>query len=309
MNRITAAVASAALLAAAPALAQQTEGAQGGQTTQEQGQLAQEAQPQGQAGQAQPGQTVTVPAQTGQATGQASQAQAPQTEGGQQPAPGAGADTLVATVGEGRITGGDVMAMIGALPPQLRQQPPEMLVPMAVDSLVLRELIVQEARAQNLAEDPEVQALVETAGQAAQEDAMVQVYLQRELGSRVTDEAVQQAYDAVAQTAQGQLPPLEQVRPQIEQQLQQQALQGLRAELEGDVVVVFYGPDGRPMQAGAGGQAGGSPSTGGTQTGGGQTGGATGGGQATQSPPAGAAPSGDQQGADQSGGEQSTDTQ
>jgi hypothetical protein len=239
--RTTAATALAALMPLATAVhAQQTEAGQGGQTTQDQGQIAQEGQPQAQsaqAEQAEAGQAQSAPSQGG---------------GGQQP--GMGAETLIATVGGADITGADVIAVIDTLPPQLRQQPPQLLVPMAVDSLVLRELILQEARARNLGEDAEVRALVDAAGRAAEEDAMVQVYLQRELESRVTDEAVQQTYESLTQSVEGEAPALDQVRPQIEQRLGQQALQSLRTELEGDVEVVFYGPDGQPMEAAGGAQ-------------------------------------------------------
>lgn len=273
------ATAVAALLAAGAAHAQQAQESQstGGGQPQEQAQQPQ-VDPSGQAGQGQ----------------DATSADAGQPSGGSADA-GMGLDTLIATVGEERITGADVVATISALPPQLRQQPPEMLVPMAVDSLVLRELILGEARAQNLAEDPEVRTLADASAQVAEEDAMVQVYLQRELESRVTDQAVQQTYDALVQSVpeqQGQLPPLEQVRPQIEQQLRQQALQGLRSELQGDVVVVLYGPDGQPMQtqpAQAAGAAA-APSEG-------------------QTPPTGTAPDGDQSGDGQPSDAQPSDTQ
>jgi hypothetical protein len=245
------ATAVAALLAAGAAHAQQAQdggdaatGATGAQP-QAQGQ-AQQAQDQAQAGQGTGGQDMG-----GQDMGASAEA-------------AMGPDTLIVTVGEERITGADVVATIDTLPPQLRQQPPALLIPMAVDSLVTRELILQEARAQNLAEDPEVRSLADASAEIAEEDAMVQVYLQRELESRVTDEAVQGAYDALAQSvqaqgAQTQLPPLEQVRPQIERQLQQQALQGLRSELASDVAVVFYGPDGQPMQAQPSPAGGGQP--------------------------------------------------
>lgn len=154
---------------------------------------------------------------------------------------------LVATVGETEITGADVAAVIDTLPPQLRQQPPQLLLPMAVDSLVLRELVVQDARAQGLAEDPDVQELVAGATEGAEDDALLQVYLSREIDERVTDEAVQGVYDDLTQNAEGEVPPLEQVRPQIEQRLGQDALAELRAELGSDVEIVFYGPDGQPM--------------------------------------------------------------
>ncbi|WP_299358537.1 hypothetical protein [uncultured Paracoccus sp.] len=104
-------------------------------------------------------------------------------------------DTLVATVGEAEIRGSDVMMVIGMLPPQLQSQSPQMLVPIALEQLILRELALEKARGQNLAEDPEVIALVTGATQTAEDDAMVQVWLDRELAKAVTDEAVQTSYD------------------------------------------------------------------------------------------------------------------
>ena len=155
-----------------------------------------------------------------------------------QPATGSGqavgdqqSDSVVATVGDAEIRGSDVMTVIGMLPPQLQSQPPQMLVPMALQQLILRELILEEARALNLADDPEVVALVESSAQTAEEDAMVQIWLDREMADVVTDEAVQQVYEgAQAQGAQN-LPPIDEVRPQIEQHLRQQAMQDIQMRL------------------------------------------------------------------------------
>ena len=177
-------------------------------------------------------------AQTGAETGM-------QTTGDQ---PEQGADTLIATVGETEIRGSDLMTVIGALPPQLRSQPPEMLVPMALDQLILRELILQEARAQNLGEDPEVQSLTEGATAAAEEDAMVQVWLERELGDRVTDEAVQQFYSDLQTGSEEEIGALDQVRPQIEQHLRRQALADIRTTLQEGADITLYGPGGEPVE-------------------------------------------------------------
>lgn len=159
-------------------------------------------------------------------------------------------EQLVASVGETEITGADVSEFIDSLPPQMRQQPPQIVISMAVQQMVLRELLLQEAEAQNLGDDPEVQSIVEQAAEMALEDAMVQVYLVRELETRVTDEAVQETYDQIAEQTEEKLPPLEDVRLQIKQQLQQQAVQGVQQDLAADVEIVFYGPDGEPMEAG-----------------------------------------------------------
>ena len=121
-----------------------------------------------------------------------------------------------------------------------------MLVPMALQQLILRELILAEARAQNLAEDPDVVALVEGSMQAAEEDAMVKIWLDRELADVVSDETVRQVYEQ----AQGQqdLPPLEEARPQIEQMLVQQAMQEIQTRLRQGAEIVLYDPTGRPME-------------------------------------------------------------
>ncbi|MEI4263639.1 hypothetical protein [Roseovarius sp. D0-M9] len=160
-------------------------------------------------------------------------------------------DQRIASVGETEIIGSDVSEFIDSLPPRMRQQPPQVLISMAVQQTVLRELLLQEAEAQNLGEDPEVQSIVEQSADVAREDAMVQVYLVRELENRVTDEAVQQTYDEIAEQTEEELPPLEDIRLQIEQQLQQQAVQGVQQDLAADVEIVFYGPDGEPMEAGS----------------------------------------------------------
>lgn len=249
---------------------------------------------------AQEAQTQTQGTEQAQETQQTGQAQ-PSDDAGQAAAgeqdQGA-TDALIATIGEAEIRNSDVMQAIGALPPPLNAQPPEMLVPLALEQLFLREAVVQEARAQGLAEDPEVQSLVEGATRAAEEDALVQVWLQRELAGRVTPEAVEQAYAGLQAVAGDQpVPALEQIRPQIEQSLAQQAVNDIRASLLADAEITLYGPDGQPVdqQAGAGGQTGDAGQAG-TAAEDGQAEDASGGGQdASQDPAAGEeAPGGEQ---------------
>lgn len=181
--------------------------------------------------------------------GSAQQAQQGGTEQAMSP------DTVIATVGGSDIVGADLIAFLETLPPQMRQQPPQMLLSMGVEQLVLRELFLQEAQSQNLSQDPRVTAIVEEAGQTVQEDAMVEVYLQDQLDSRVTDEAVQQTYEQLqSQAPEGEsLPPLEEVRSQIEQQLRQQALLSIREDLTEGAEVIFYGAGGVPMDESASG--------------------------------------------------------
>ena len=173
---------------------------------------------------------------------QAGTSPAGQAAGDEQP------DTVVATVGESEIRSSDVMTVIGMLPPQLQSQPVQMLVPMALEQLILRELILEEARGLDLANDPDVVALVEDAGQSAQDDAMVQVWLDREFANAVTDQAVQQVYDEAQAKAEQELPAVEQLRPEIEQYLRQQKMQEIQARLRQGAEVVFYDPSGQPVQ-------------------------------------------------------------
>ena len=237
---ITNAAAVAAVLAlSSPTLAQQqSQGGQQGQSGQQSqsGQQTQSGQ-QGQSGQQ------TQSGQQGQVAAQ--QAMTPQQE-----------QALIAKVGDAEIRGRDVMEAIGALPPQLQRQPLELLVPLAFDQLVTREMILQQARSANLQEDPEVRSLSEPVAQAAREQAMVQVWLQRELQNRVTDEKVQQLYDGLKAAQPDQaIPPLEEIRPLIEQQVRQQAIAEMRNDLRQNTDVTLYGPSGQPLQGQQGQQS------------------------------------------------------
>lgn len=228
----TCAVAALLAVPTAPAALAQNQDAQSGDQTQ-QPQVAEDQKANGKAQQQ---------AEAGQ---QQSQQQA-EAEGGSQP------DVLVATVGDEEIRSSEVMTVIGMLPEPLRAQQPDMLIPIALDQLILRELILEKARSENLGDDPEVQQLAADEAATAQDDAMVQVWLQREMDQRVTDQQVQQTYDRIASGAEegADVPPLETVRPQIEQQLRQQALGEIRASLHEDAQITFYGPEGEPISEG-----------------------------------------------------------
>lgn len=158
------------------------------------------------------------------------------------------ADQKVATVNGTEIVTADVRRFVETLPDQMRQaQPPEMLISSAIQQLVVRELILEEARSEDLAEDAEVKKIVEQTSKEAQDDAMIQVWLQRELEDDVTDENVQGAYDALAAASEQELPPLDKVRPQIEQQLRQQAFAEVRASLQKGAEITFFNANGEPL--------------------------------------------------------------
>lgn len=162
---------------------------------------------------------------------------------------GSGKDVLIVTVGDNEILGSDVNAAISMLPPQLRQQSSAMIVPMAVNQLIARQLILDAAMNENFDEDPEVVALVDEAQNGTEEDAIVQVWLDRKLDERVGDAEVQAEYDEIKAGTEKEIPPLEDVRAQIEQQLRQEAFAGLQEDLREDVTITFYGPDGQPQTA------------------------------------------------------------
>ena len=200
----------------------------------------------------------TDPAQQTQPSGEAEQG-----AGGQQ-GQGDPTDTLVARLGDAEIRSSDVMQAIGQLPPPLSRQPPEMLAATAIQQLILREAILQQAREAGLAQDPEVQSLVTAAAEAAEEDALLQVWLEREMQTRVPPQSVDQAYAALQAITTGELPPIEQLRGEIEQNLRRQAMEEVQNTLLTGADVTFFGPDGQPRagtgQTGGAGQASGTGS-------------------------------------------------
>ena len=160
------------------------------------------------------------------------------------------AQQVVASVGGEDILRSDVMKAMEDLPPRVKQQPAEMLFPAVLDQLVTRELILEEARAANLQEDPEVQARAEAQTQDARERAMVQVWLRRELEDRVTDEQVQGAIDELT-AANPQMEVGPGLTQQVKQALQVQAITDVSDELRKAAEVTYYGPTGQPVEGAA----------------------------------------------------------
>ncbi|MGX9857043.1 hypothetical protein ACR03S_16655 (plasmid) [Limimaricola variabilis] len=189
------------------------------------------------------------------ALAQENQSQDQQSQQGQDASAQAQDNRKVATVNGTDIVTSDLMRFVDMLPDQLRRsQPPEMVISAAIQQLVMRELILEEARSANLAENDRVKQLVEQSTIDAEDDAMIQVWLEQEFEDDITDEAVQGAYDALQATSTQELPPLEQVRPQIEQQLRQQAYADLQTQLQKGADIVFYDASGNAVtpQSGSG---------------------------------------------------------
>ncbi len=163
-----------------------------------------------------------------------------------------GQDRLIATVNDAEIREADVTEALESLPPQARQAPSQMLLPMVVEQLLLRELILAEAEADNLRDDPEVVALVETQSGDVEDQAILSIWLQRALAERVNDQAVSDAYDSFKSANPDSEVTMEEARPQIEQALTQEAMQAIATDLRSDATIVFYDASGNPMEEGAG---------------------------------------------------------
>jgi len=114
-----------------------------------------------------------------------------------------GEDPVVATVNGTEIHRSDVMSRIEQLPPQLQQMPAEFLVPAIAEEMAIGQLVAGRAREAGLAEDPVVQERVED----AESRILQEIWLQRRVEERMSEEAVQEGYQAYL----AQNPPQEEV--------------------------------------------------------------------------------------------------
>ena len=100
-------------------------------------------------------------------------------------------DAVIAKVGGDEIHYADLQEASQTLPEQLRQLPPTMLYPMLLDQLVDRQVIVQQAKKENLQSDPKVQVAIQRATNAALQNAL----LTREIQPMLSPEAIKARYD------------------------------------------------------------------------------------------------------------------
>ncbi|WIJ24965.1 SurA N-terminal domain-containing protein [Devosia sp. RR2S18] len=157
-------------------------------------------------------------------------------------------DSVVAEVNGTQITLSDVRNAISTLPPQMQQFPEEMVVSLALDQLVTRELILNQAQASGLESDPEVQSLVQTMMEEITEQALVQVWVARQLNEQITDEQLQSAFASFQETNPDAVVTFEQARPQIEQALRQQLAASLGEQLRRDAEVTYFDAAGNPTE-------------------------------------------------------------
>lgn len=101
-------------------------------------------------------------------------------------------DPVVAKVNGQEIHASDVHEAIASLPDEYRNLPSNMLFPMVLDQLVDRKALVLFAQKQGLDKDPEVQRQIARAEDAALQNAL----LSREVGPTVSEQKVKERYDA-----------------------------------------------------------------------------------------------------------------
>ena len=97
---------------------------------------------------------------------------------------------VVASVNGDPITLDRVRAAAQSLPDQVRGMPPQVLFPLLVNQLVDQKALLIEAQREGLQKDP----VVQKAMTAAADQALQNVYLTRQVGPEVTDDAVKAAY-------------------------------------------------------------------------------------------------------------------
>ncbi|NBC32435.1 MAG: peptidylprolyl isomerase [Alphaproteobacteria bacterium] len=112
-------------------------------------------------------------------------------------------DPVVATVNGEEIRRSEVMAEIENLPPQYRQVPPAVLIPAIAEQMAAGVLIREAAYDAGLDETEEVQQRLAQ----AEERIIQEVWLERRLQERMTEEAMEDAYEAYLE----ENPPAEEV--------------------------------------------------------------------------------------------------
>jgi peptidyl-prolyl cis-trans isomerase C len=104
---------------------------------------------------------------------------------------------VVAKVNGKDVSRMDVFQFIQQLPPNIQQMPPAQVYPMALDNVVNATLVQAKADSAGLDADPEVQKQL----QAAKEQIVRAVYLQKQVDAKVTDDKMKKVYDeAMAKT-------------------------------------------------------------------------------------------------------------
>lgn len=119
-------------------------------------------------------------------------------------APTSAADPVVARVNGEELHRSDVTRMVAQLPPQVQQMPIEMIYPAVIDQLVSGKLVASAGYKAKLADSVEVKDEVKR----AEERAVQRAFIQKEMKSRITPKALDEAYQAYLK----QNPPQDEVK-------------------------------------------------------------------------------------------------
>ncbi|MBV8592193.1 MAG: peptidylprolyl isomerase, partial [Acetobacteraceae bacterium] len=101
------------------------------------------------------------------------------------------ADPVVAKVNNQEVRMSDLNDTARTLPEQLRNLPPQMLYSMLLNQLIDRKALAIEAKREGLDKDPAVQRQMEDAADRALQNALIQ----KEVGPKITEEAVKARYE------------------------------------------------------------------------------------------------------------------
>ncbi|WP_298374501.1 peptidylprolyl isomerase [Azospirillum sp.] len=119
-------------------------------------------------------------------------------------APTPAADPVVARVNGEELHRSDVTRMVAQLPPQVQQMPIEMIYPAVIDQLVSGKLVASAGYKAKLADSAEVKDEIKR----AEERAVQRAFIQKEMKTRITAKALDEAYQAYLK----QNPPQDEVK-------------------------------------------------------------------------------------------------
>lgn len=102
-------------------------------------------------------------------------------------------DPVVAKVNGTNILRSEVLEFIGALPPQMKQLPPETIFPMALEQVINGKIVDLKAGKTDVANDPEVSKRMVQ----AKEQITRAVYVEKEIEKSLSEDRVKKAYDKI----------------------------------------------------------------------------------------------------------------
>jgi peptidyl-prolyl cis-trans isomerase C len=159
---------------------------------------------------------------------------------------GEDADEVVARVNGEEITRSEVVQVIETLPEQYRQVPTDVLIPAIAEQMAIGREIERRAEEAGLADEPEVRQRLEQ----ARMNILQEVWLDRRIDERITEDAIRQAYEAFLEAN----PPAEEVKARHILLENEEEADAVIAELEAGAE---FGELARERSVGPSGEAGG----------------------------------------------------